>query len=271
MNRPGAPGFHPFTDAPFNAARKEIKPKRTPYMNSIMTPAIERADKLILEAQTRVADLERRQNETEQTLHDAEGQATEALLRSGKLDANTAIRLRGELEVIARAIGAARARIPGLEAERRRVEASEARRIAGEKLAEAEGLEGECLKALAKLSEIQGVKYDHCILSAQRVGPWYPVFGGIESAAEYLGPHEVRPDPTGLSSFAVPRSRALRNEATELTQHAGKLETRAEALQQTPQSEAAAPVQFHGEQPERSILNPTRVNEPQKGSWYRAG
>jgi hypothetical protein len=72
----------------------------------------------------------------------------------------------------------------------------------------------------------------------------------------------------------VPRSRALRNEAEELTQHAHALESeieRAEALQQTPQSEAAAPVQFHGEQPERSILNPTRVNEPQKGSWYRAG
>jgi hypothetical protein len=238
-------------------------------MQQLNTPAVQRADALILEAQNRVADFERRHAETEQALCNADRQATEALLSEGTLDADAAIRLRGQMAVIERAIEAARARVPGLQVERKRVEAAEARRLAGEKLGEAERLEGDCRKWLKKLSEIQGVEYGLGVLASQRLGSWYPMQGEFGQAAEFLGLHEVKPDVTGCT-VAMPKSRLLRSEATELRQQAASLEAevqRAETPEPIP--EAAEPVQLQGDPPERSILNPSLINEPRKSSFYR--
>ena len=133
--------------------------------------------------------------------------------------------LRLELEAIDLALTAARKRRLELVRSRYQLRAADLRLRAGEKQAELDTLNNQTEKLLRKLSELEGVNYDHSILSAQRCGDWFgPDF---RPPQEWMGPADVAPDPV-TGRYQMPRSRRLREEIEALLSEAAKIEADAD-------------------------------------------
>lgn len=135
-------------------------------------------------------------------------------------------RLRSEIEAIAWAIEAARRRQLEAVRSKYRAKAEELRRLAGEKQAELDALNTQTGKLLRDLAELEGVDYDHSILSAQRCGGWFgPDF---RAPQEWMGPADVAPDPV-TGRYQTPLSRRLRAEIEALLAEAAKIEAAEQA------------------------------------------
>lgn len=110
----------------------------------------------------------------------------------------------------------------------RLADAKAKRELATTKRAEAAGIAGKLIKLLKQLAEIEGVEYDTTILCAQRIGTWIRdcVFIDQRIPDSLRSPFEAgAPDPsTGPIWYAVPRSRALINEALKLEDEAETIE-----------------------------------------------
>lgn len=132
--------------------------------------------------------------------------------------------LRGELDLIERALGELDRRKAVAALNARRVEAADLRRQAEAKSAELGTLEKETGKLLSGLSALEGISYSAGILSGQWQGLWYGE--GLKEPQPWQGAMvDLYPDPTNnVERFALPRSRRLRREIAELQAKAAAIE-----------------------------------------------
>jgi hypothetical protein len=157
-----------------------------------------------------VSDIERLGERELQLLAEREDKLTglsEVELRAGgeyldgKTNLDPAIRLRGELEVIDRAIAACRDRRCAALTKRLQARVESLRNQAAQKRAELKALTSKTDRLLASLAELEGVPYTRIILNLQPVG-------------------EIS------LQLHVPRSAVLEQEVTELERQASGLEAR---------------------------------------------
>lgn len=90
------------------------------------------------------------------------------------------------------------------------------------KRAAAQKIDRETVRLLAKLSEIEGVRYTRAILLAERVGDWQQSVTGRPLSR--CSPFESEPDIT--SAFALPNSEKLLREAEDIERQASQLQQR---------------------------------------------
>jgi len=188
-------------------------------MQPISTPATVQADEAIVAGESRIASLAQRAADMRVKLAGAEKKASDEVLSGSEPRIGYAVRYRGELMAVEGALKSAQAALPALQRERAQVEVSELRRLASDRLSEAEEIERQARKHLVKLSELEGISYTISVLSSQRSATgWYaaPQFleGGNIEPAEFLGLHETLRDVAG--TVLEPKSRILRAEAADL-------------------------------------------------------
>ncbi|MCC6363187.1 MAG: hypothetical protein IT165_06655 [Bryobacterales bacterium] len=180
---------------------------------------LEREQELVAERQAKAQEIAALEQRIGQEYLDGDGEASLTDLT----------RLRVQVEAINRAIIAARDR--RLEATRAKVRgrAGQIRRQAEEKKAELDTLNSETGALLRKLAELEGVDYDHSILSSQRCGDWYSLPNFRRPPEEWLGPSDVSPDPSN-GRYQTPRSRRLREEIESLFAEAAKVEAEVDRI-----------------------------------------
>jgi hypothetical protein len=137
--------------------------------------------------------------------------------------ARTIVQARSEISILEQSIEITRQRRLAAIQKQYNTEAGEMRAAARGKREEADSIARRCEPFLRKLSDLQGVAFDHSILLAQRNGHWLGSFA-TGAPVDECNPLEAQPDIG--AAFMVPRSRALLGEAKNLEQKAAALDLR---------------------------------------------
>lgn len=159
-------------------------------------------------------------------LADAEATVGDEILDGNDGAIRELIELRVRVDGLTAALEALERRRATAVIDRKRAEAAELREQAASKRRALAELEDKTGKLLAKLSELENVSFDACVLNSQRVGVWSaPLAGeglGPAPLAPWRGPDEVQRDPV-TGRYAVPRSRILRDEIAALEAQAAAI------------------------------------------------
>lgn len=184
----------------------------------------------------RQSQLQTELEQTRNTIREVETRAAQALAEGASTGADfgAVASLKAKEEATRSALAILQAEKTAAEKRERIADAKAKRELAQQKRTEAASIAGKLIKLLEKLSEIEGVEYDTTILCAQRIGTWIRdrVFIDQRIPDSLRSPFEAGgPDPaSGPVWYAVPRSRALINEALKLEDEAETIE-RAEGLE----------------------------------------
>jgi hypothetical protein len=146
--------------------------------------------------------------------------------------AATVREMESRLDLIARALELLDVKLSEAAITLKLAQAADMRDLAAAKSEELKTLRERTAALLAKLSEIEGVAYDHSILQAQRIGAWYSVASYCSDGRvvdDYAQPYEALREPVGVDAgrFAFSKSRRLRDEIRQLLANAEQLEMQA--------------------------------------------
>jgi len=199
---------------------------------------LEAAQKELARISTRKASLEQQREAKATELATAEQNSGVELLDAeddvkalGRL-AGVAARLRAELRVLDSAITLAESKLASADRTVRLAEIADLRSQAATKRKHVEQLREATAPLLAKLAEIEGIKFSRTILLCERIGGWIDVPTRADLPADLRNDQETTPDLSG--SFAVPLSRRLLDEANELDNSARELQAKIDREDRVP-------------------------------------
>jgi hypothetical protein len=191
---------------------------------------LEAAQRELARISTRKASLAQQREAKAAELAAAESNSGIELLDSeddpkalGRL-AGLVARLRAELRVLDSAIALAETKLASADRTVRLAEIADLRSQAATKRRHVDQLREATAPLLAKLAEIEGVKFSRAILLCERIGGWINFPTRADLPADLRTGQEIQPDLSG--TFAVPLSRKLLDEANQLDNTARELQAK---------------------------------------------